>query len=238
MPIPGLSTAAAARIGRTQSAVSLQIAKLENRLQTRLLERSIRNVSLTPSGALLLGDARRILAVADEAATALSAPETAAPFRVGFAEYLAPDRLHALLGRFKCAHPKLTFELKLGPGHALREALERGDLDVVIAGPDGGDQGLVLQQEPMVWVGFPERAVEKEDPLPLIAMQPPCSYRRMASDALAEDGRPWRLATEANSIQGVQSAVAAGLGIPLWHSRRPRDCDRSKTVFRTCPIPR
>ncbi|GMG83136.1 LysR substrate-binding domain-containing protein [Paralimibaculum aggregatum] len=215
----GSFSAAAERIGRTQSAVSLQIAKLEERLQTRLLRRSSRHVSQTPEGELLIGYARRILALADEAATALTAPEAAAPFRVGFADYLAPDHLHALLGRFRQAHPKLVFELRLGTGLMLREALASGALDVAVAGPDGGmgaDDGEVLLTEPMVWVaasqGAPQGAPLAE-PVPLVLMQPPCSFRRVALEALDRAGLGWRVGTEANAIQAVRSAVQAQLGV-------------------------
>lgn len=213
----GSFSAAANGVGRTQSAVSLQIAKLEDRLQTKLLERTSRKVAPTPAGELLIAYARRILATADEAATALSAPETAAPFRIGFAEYLAPEYLHTLLGRFRRAHPKLVFELKLGTGFELRDALDDGQLDVVISGPDGGPVGsshaTLLLEEPMVWAAASKPMAAGERPLPLIVMHPRCSYRKMATEALDRAKVDWRIVTEANSIQGVRSAIKARLGV-------------------------
>lgn len=213
----GSFSAAATRIGRTQSAVSLQISKLETRLQTKLLERTSRSVRQTPAGELLIAYARRILDIADEAALALSAPDSDTPLRIGFAEYLAPEHLHEMLGRFRRAHPTLTFELKLSTGHDLRKALDENRLDVAIAGPDadnpGTRGGVILLREAMVWAQADQGGIDRHAPLPLVTMQSPCSYRKMAIDALNENQQAWRIVTEANSIQGVRSAVKARLGI-------------------------
>ncbi len=212
----GSFSAAAARIGRTQSAVSLQIAKLEERLQTKLLERSSRQVTQTASGELLIAYARRILDLADEAMLALNAPETTHPFRIGFADYLAPEHLHLLLGRFRRAHPKLVFELKLGTGAMLRDLLDAGELDLAVAGPDGGmgrDDGSCLMTEPLLWVATAQERPLLEPPLPLVLMQAPCSYRRHAIEVLDRAGLAWHVGTEANSIHAIHSAVKANLGI-------------------------
>ena len=210
----GSFSAAAKQIGRTQSAVSLQIAKLEDRLQTRLLERTSRTVRQTADGETLTAYARRILALADEAMTALTAPQTEEPLRVGFADYLAPQYLHELLARFRRAHAKAGLELRLGNGANLIRALDAGELDVVVAGPEGRN-GQVLLREPLAWVGSPDHAPQDGAPVSLVLMPPPCSYRKAAFDALAAVDRPWRATTEANAVQGVQSAIAAGLGISV-----------------------
>ncbi len=210
----GTFSAAAKRIGRTQSAVSLQIAKLEDRLQTRLLERTSRTVRQTADGEVLTAYARRILALADEAMTALTAPEADEPLRIGFAEYLAPKHLPELLARFRRAHARAGLSLRLGSGTALNDSLESGDLDIVVAGPER-QGGQVLLREPLVWVGVRDQRSKAGEPISLVVLQPPCSYRQAAFDALATVDRPWRITMEANSIQGVQSAVAADLGISV-----------------------
>jgi len=213
-------SAAARRIGRTQSAVSLQIAKLEDRLQTKLLRRTSRHVEETPAGAALIAYARRILAIADEAALALTLPDESDPFRIGFADYLAVERLHLLLGRFRRAFPRLPLSLTTGTGQELRRQLENGSLDLVIAGPDGaaeGGRGTMLNEEPLVWIAADADAApppaDCDDPLDLVALPAPCSYRGIAMEALGDAGIGWRLAIEAASIQAVLSAVRAGLGI-------------------------
>ena len=213
----GSFSAAARRIGRTQSAVSLQIAKLEDRLQTRLLERTSRHVAPTAAGEMMTAYARRILATADEAAMAVSAPADAPPLRLGFAEYLAAQHLHDLLGRFRRAHPSLVFEVRLASGVELRPALERGELDIAVAGPDAAAtpprQGTVLRTEEMVWVSARDIPWHMEEPVPLVLMRPPCTFRRASLEALSDAAISWRVTTETNSIQAVQAAVRAGLGI-------------------------
>ncbi|MBT8367003.1 MAG: LysR family transcriptional regulator [Deltaproteobacteria bacterium] len=211
----GSFSGAAKHIGRTQSAVSLQIAKLEDRINIRLFERTSRSIVQTPAGEVFTAYARRILDLADEAYAAVISPEISNPLRIGFAEYLVPHHLYKLLSRFKQRYPKAAMELKLGVGGALIQEMKDGQLDVVVAGPEG-EKGLILIEEPLVWVG-PEGELPDvgDEALELILMQPPCSYRKAAFDTLAKAELPWDLALSANSIQGTQSAVAAGLGVSV-----------------------
>ena len=211
----GSFSGAAKHIGRSQSAVSLQIAKLEERMDIRLFERTSRSIAQTPAGEVFTAYARRILELADEAYAAVSFPEISNPLRIGFAEYLVPDHLYKLLSRFKRRYPKAAIELKLGVGGALIRELNDGQLDVVVAGPEG-EKGLILIEEPLVWIGSEGELPDVEgEELELILMQPPCSYRKAAFDSLAKAELPWNLALSANSIQGTQSAVAAGLGVSV-----------------------
>lgn len=210
----GTFSAAAAHIQRTQSAVSLQIAKLEERLGIRLLERSTRSVSLTPTGEVFLSYARQIIATADEAFLAVTSPTEEMRLRVGFAEYLAPQHLHTLLARFRRAHPSCDLSLVLGLGAEMLESLNRGELDVVIAGPESRP-GKTLWEERLVWTGGHDFQLNLESTLDLILMPPPCGYRQIAFDALAAASLSWRLSIEANSVQAVQSSVQAGLGVSV-----------------------
>ena len=216
-------SAATKRVHRTQSAISLQMARLEERLHVKLLERTSRSVSLTPAGETFVSYARRILELADEAVLAVTAPDKRMLLRVGFAEYLAPQHVHSLLARFRRSHPHCDLSLVLGSGTAMIKALEHGELDVVFAGPEG-ENGQLLWEEPLVWTGMKELAANEEAPLELVLMPPPCWYRQKAFDALAKAGRPWKLSIEANSVQAVQSAVRAGLGVSVLPlSAVPRD---------------
>ena len=100
-------------------------------------------------------------------------------------------------------------------GGALIRELKDWRLDVAVAGPEG-EKGLMLKEEPLVWVGPEGELPDAEgEALALILMQPPCSYRKAAFDSLAKAERPWNLTLSANSIQGTQSAVAAGLGVSV-----------------------
>jgi len=210
----GSFSAAARKIGRTQSAISLQIAKLEDRVQTRLLDRTSRTVTQTTDGEILTAYARRILELADEAMTAISAPEISTPFRIGFPEHLVPQLLHDLLARFQRSHPKVHLQLQLGTGPELQQQLQQGNLDLVISGPEGNG-GKVLLIEPLVWVGSLGHVPKSDEALSLILIKPPCSYRKATMDALATGRLPWRITMEANSLQAVQTAVAVGLGVSV-----------------------
>ena len=210
----GSFSAAAKRIYRSQSAVSLQIAKLEERLNTKLLERSTRAISLTPAGESFLSYARRILELADEAVLAVTSPEETMLLRVGFAEYLVPQHLHSLLARFRRAHPNCDLSLVLGSGSEMLEARERGEIDIVFAGPEA-DDGQLLWEEPLVWTGKRNLADDPNAPIELVLMHPPCSYRQIAFDALTKTGMPWKTSIDANSVQAVQSAIRAGLGVSV-----------------------
>lgn len=210
----GSFSAAANRVGRTQSAVSLQIAKLEDKLQTKLFERTSRSIKQTPAGETLIAYARQILDLADEAALAVSAPTEPNPLRVGFAEYLVPQHLHKLLGRFRRAHPNCDLSLVLGSGAGLLESLENGELDLVFAGPEA-DWGDVLWEEQLVWTGTPNLTKAQSEPVELVLMHPPCSYRQIAFDALSRNDTPWKMSIDANSVHAVQSAIRAGLGVSV-----------------------
>lgn len=207
-------SAAAKRVNRTQSAISLQIAKLEERLNTRLLDRTSRSVSVTPAGEVFLSYAYRILELSDEAILAVTSPEESTLLRVGFAEYLAPQHLHTLLARFRRAHPNCDLSLVLGMGGEMLESMERGELDMVFAGPEAPD-GETLWEEPLVWTGSLNNVEDPDIPIELVLMHAPCSYRQIAFDALTRAGRQWKLSIEANSVQAVQSAILAGLGVSV-----------------------
>ena len=229
----GSFCAAAKKIGRSQSAVSLQIAKLEERMEIKLFERSSRSVEQTPAGEVFTAYARRILSLADEAFAAVSSPVIDQPLRIGFAEYLVPHHLYKLLSRFKQRHPNAVVSLKMGMGGLLVQEMKEGQLDVVVAGPES-EKGIMLLEEPLVWVG-PQDDVEDHahQDLELILMQPPCSYRKAAFESLTKAEVQWNLALSANSIQGSQSAVAAGLGISVV----PRSAVSKETRIITKGLP-
>lgn len=207
-------SAAAKRIHRTQSAVSLRIAKLEERLDTKLLERSTRSVSVTSAGEIFVSYARRILELADEAVLAVTSPEEKTLLRVGFAEYLAPQHLHTLLARFRRAHPNCDLSLVLGMGADMLELMDKGRLDLVFGCPEV-DGGQLLWEEPLVWTGALNQSDVEDKPIELVLMHPPCSYRQIAFDALTKIGKSWKMSIDANSVQAVQSAIRAGLGVSV-----------------------
>jgi DNA-binding transcriptional LysR family regulator len=212
-------SAAAKRIHRTQSAICVQIAKLEDQLNAKLLERNSRSVVPTPAGEAFLSYARRILALADEAVLAVAAPAEPALLRVGFVEYLAPHHLHTLLAQFRQTHPNCDLSLTVGWGPPLLESLDKGELDLVFAGPVKG-RGQLLWEEPLLWTGT---LTDPNAPLELVLMPAPCAYRKIVFDALTQIAKPWKLSIEANSVQAVQSSIRAGLGVTILPISAIRD---------------
>lgn len=207
-------SAAAKRVHRTQSAVSVQIAKLEEQLDTKLLERTSRSVQVTQAGETFLSYARRILELADEAALAVSPRDEKDQLRVGFAEYLAPQHLQSVVSGFREQNPNCDLSLVLGLGPPLLDMMNRKELDLVIAGPEG-ENGTVLWDEPLVWTGACDAPNDPAVPMKLVLMPAGCLYRKLAFDALTKISRSWRMSIEANSFEAVQSAVRAGLGVTI-----------------------
>ena len=205
-------TAAGERIGLSQSAVSLKVKRLENQLDRRLFARTSRSLALTEDGELLQGLARRLLAMNEEAVRRLTAPPLEGRLRLGVSEYLVPQHLPGLLAGFRRAHPRVRLEVRIGLSSDLLPQLEAGGLDLVFAKRDPGDRhGRVIAEEPLVWVGSAELTAPHE-PLALLTMPPPCSYRAAAVGALDRIGRDWEIVFTSPSIMGVQAAVTAGLG--------------------------
>ena len=226
----GSFTAAGEAIGLTQSGVSVRIRRLEEQLETRVLERTSRSVTLTPEGEVLLGYARRMLDLNDETVRRLRAPWAEGDLRIGIADYFAPNVLPTLLGRFCRHYPRIRLSVRTGLGLDLIPAFERGELDLVLAGQEEELQGgEILLHEPLIWVTAEAGLSGNKLPLPLVALPQPCSHRRAAIDGLEQQGRQWDIVFTSSSIAGVQAAVRAGLGIgvlprsALTEGLRPAD---------------
>ncbi len=207
-------TAASRRLRLSQSAISLQIAKLEESLGNQLIDRSTRRIELTSAGEKFLSYARRILELANDAIDSLSIPEEASVLRVGFTEYLAPLHLNAILRKFRSLYPQCELILDLSMGPSMIEDLYEDKLDVVIAGPEA-ENGMLLWEVPLIWTGLSEVVQPEKQPIELVLMNPPCSYRKIAFDSLTEASLPWKSSIQVNSVQAIHSAVEAGLGISL-----------------------
>jgi DNA-binding transcriptional LysR family regulator len=207
-------TAASKRLHRTQSTVSVQIKRLEESVGKTLLDRSRRNVSPTEQGEMLLSYARRILKLNDETVLHLSGKEIQGTLRLGIVEYLAPHRLPQIISKLRAVYPRLDLRLRIDLSSRLRNELEEGKLDLVIAAQDSSEKkGKELFQEQLCWAVGPFEIPEAPEPLPLAFLPPPCFYREAAIQALDEIGRPWVCAVTTMNISGVQSAVSAGLAV-------------------------
>ncbi len=208
-------TRAARRLNRTQSAVSAQIRKLEDATLARLFDRGGRRVRLTREGEALLGYARRIIDLNDEAMETLARRDIEGMVRLGVMDDYATAVLAPILADFGVARPGVDVEVHTGLTAHLLDRLGR-DLDLVLGmQPAGEGGGEALRRERAVWAGSPHHDAHARDPIPLALYPPGCLFRRWAMDALDRSSRRWRLAYMSPSLGAVAAAAAAGLAVTV-----------------------
>jgi len=207
---------AAEQVGRSQSAVSLQVRKLEQQLGERLFRKQGRGLAPTEAGDAILAYARRILELNDEAVAAVRGAALAGRVRFGMPGDFAETWLPAVLGRFKRAHPAVAVEAAVDRNAVLLERLDRGQLDLALVfGGGGRGDAEELTRLPMAWIGGRERSWAEGEPVPLAVFEPPCVFRQPATAALDAAGIPWRVAFSSPSLSALWAAVDAGLGITV-----------------------
>ena len=211
---------AADRLGRSTSAVSAQLRKLEEQAGTAIFRKAGRGLALTLAGETLLAYARRLIELNDEAVAGVRGVEIEGWARLGLQEDFGEALLPAVLGRFARAHPKVRIEARIVRNAELVERVKAGRLDLALAWSDGPalPHSERVADIPMRWVGPAGGAGWRPDsgePLPLAALEAPCLFRTAATEALDRAGRPWRVAFESPSLGGLWAATAAGLGLTL-----------------------
>lgn len=218
----GSFTQAAARLGRQQSTISLQIARLESAVDTRLLERSPRTVRLTTEGAIFLDYAQKLLDLNDEAVSRFSEPLVAGVVRLGTPEDFATQHLPDVLARFAQAYPSVALEVTCDLTLNLMARFRNSDFDLVLVKqePSARDEGrkakgVRVWREPLVWVGGSRDFLDHDGPVPLVVSPPPCVYRKRATTALKQAKRGWRIAYTCAALSGTLAAVKAGLGLAV-----------------------
>jgi DNA-binding transcriptional LysR family regulator len=212
---------AADRLGRSTSAVSGQLKKLEDQAGVALLRKSGRGMALTDAGEVMLGYARRMLELNDEAAMAVGDTGLKGSVRLGlqedFGEHLLPD----VLGRFARSHPGVRIEAKVARNAELVSDMIGGRLDLALTwqGAQNTPHMEELGRYQLEWIGpapaGPEAWKDRSRPLPLVAFDAPCVMRTIATEALDRAGIPWRLAFTSHSLGAVWAAVGAGLGVTV-----------------------
>ncbi|MGO4722697.1 MULTISPECIES: LysR substrate-binding domain-containing protein [unclassified Inquilinus] len=217
-------TRAGERVHRTQSTVSQQIRKLEQGIGRPLLDRQGRAVVPTEEGERLLGYARRLLALSDEAEDALRRPDGLTVVRVGLSEDFAAERLTGLLSGLARLKPTLRLDVHCDHGIELRRAFAAGELDVAVLKRDPGmGPAFAAWPEPLAWVASRRHGVPEGDPVPLVAYEQGCLYRARAIHALEAAGRRWRIAFTGSNLPAVQAAIESGFGIGILAGRAMPD---------------
>lgn len=209
----GTLSSAATEVFRSQSAVSMQIKKLEDAMGHRLLDRSSRRLQLTPEGQTLLGYARRMLDLQAEAQQALHNQPLTGRVRLGVPDDYAQKYLTPVLRRFALRHSSVEIELNCEQSTALIPRVVQGDLDVALVSRDHARRGILLFHEPMVWVGSPQFELWRRDPLPIAVYEEASLARRGAMHALAQQGRRYKVVYNSSSLAGQIAAVESGLAV-------------------------
>lgn len=208
-------TRAGTRIGRTQSAVSLQIRRLEEQLDTELFVRDARSVALTPNGESLLPQVRHLLRLNDDIVGGLFNHAIEGEVRFGAPEDFATTHLPGVLGDFSRTYPHVSLSVTCDLTLHLLDQMQRGELDLALIKrePQGPNLGVSVWREPLVWVAADREIAAHDETLPLVVAPAPCVYRKRATVALNAVSRLWRVAYTSPSLAGQLAALRAGLGI-------------------------
>ncbi|RJF91926.1 LysR substrate-binding domain-containing protein [Noviherbaspirillum saxi] len=212
---------AADRAGRSASAVSAQLKKLEEQAGRPLLQKSGRGMVLTNAGEILLSYARRMLSLNDEAALAIAGHEIEGSVRLGLQEDFSEHLLPAVLGEFARSHPGVRIEVRVARNAELLAGIVDGHLDLALAWHTGANtlHMSILGSYPLRWIGPADTAGPAwpgpSALLPLVTFESPCQLRTAATQALDGAAIPWRIVYSSPSLSGVWAAITAGLGVTV-----------------------
>lgn len=210
-------TKAAEAVGRTPSAVSMQIKKLEGLLGVSVFAREGRSVRLTAEGEALLGYARRILMLNDEAVSLFRAPAVEGEVRFGAPSDFGTRFLPNILTRFARSHPAVNVDVHLDGSPPLLQKLKDRQLDLILytARPDSelARGGEIVYTEPLVWAGLEGGVAYSRDPVPLALSVSGCPWRKAARAALDKAAHPYRIAYQSFHSAGQEAALLADLAI-------------------------
>ncbi|MFW5931365.1 MAG: LysR substrate-binding domain-containing protein [Desulfosalsimonas sp.] len=210
-------TRAASRLNRTQSAVSMQVRRLEQNMGRSLLTRKKGGVGLTDSGKVMLEYARRILKLNDEVMAEIGDPEVKGRVKLGIPDDYAAYLLPAALSGLGSLYPGISLEVNCELSVDLLNRLEDGEVDLALTTRQPQSPGgAVIRTEQMVWAEARGCRLHDEDPLPL-ALFPEgvCVFRESALAALETCGRRWRLVCTSRGLAGIRAVVASEMAVTV-----------------------
>lgn len=206
-------TRASGFLNLTQSAVSMQIKRLEEMLGIDLLDRSGRQVALTAAGEQLLGYARKMLALNDEVMGRLTRDPHEGEIVLGVPHDIVYPVIPQVLQHFARNYPKMKVSLISSFTRVLKAQFARGECDIILTTEDGVDpEGETLAELPLIWVGAPGGMAWKQRPLRL-AYEHNCIFRQSVQAALDTAGIPWQMAVESDSTRTIEASVSADLAV-------------------------
>jgi DNA-binding transcriptional LysR family regulator len=214
----GSFTRAADKVVRTQSAVSQQIAKLENQIGKSLFKRG-RDLTLTSDGEILLTYARKIVQLNRDAMDRFKQPELQGEVRFGLPEDFASVFLSEVLTEYAALHPRILLNIECDLTLNLFERFKKKEFDLVLIKmnkPEDFPSGMDVWSETLEWVGSQELLeLDDDQPVPLVLSPQPCVYRARAINSLEKKNKKWRIVFSSHSYAGTIAAVRAGMGLTV-----------------------
>jgi DNA-binding transcriptional LysR family regulator len=212
----GSFTTAATAVYRTPSAVSMQIKKLEDILGRSVFSRDARSVALTTDGEMLLGYARRLLAINREAVAKFIIPDIVGVVRLGSPDDYGERVLPHVLKRFAQSHPSIAVDVVIDQSVNLRRRMDDRMLDITLLTNSYKTSAVgaeALLTEPIVWAGAKGGCAHLREPLPVSIWEEGCAWRAGALEALGRDGRDYRVAYMSSHTAAQRAAIMADLAV-------------------------
>jgi DNA-binding transcriptional LysR family regulator len=212
----GSFTKAAEVVNKTQSAVSMQMKRLEERLDRPIFARDGRASKLTEDGQRLLDYARRIVKLNVETIAAFSDAELSGRVRLGVPDDYADRYLPEIMARFSRAYPGVELTVICEPSVDLLERIDASEIDLaIVTNCETKRAAETFRRERLLWVTSSRHSTHSESPLPLALGRPTCSWRRIAVERLETAGRAHRVIYSSSSAGAVAAAVLAGLAVSV-----------------------
>lgn len=212
----GSFTRAAGQVHKTQSAVSMQMRRLEERLGKQLFVKDGRTNRLTEEGERLLGYARRMIRLNNETVAAFDENSLEGSIRIGTPDDYADRYMPDIIARFAKTNPNVELYIDCEPSADLADKLARGELDIALVTHNPKVRvSEVVRTEPLCWVTSTNHSAHENTPLPLAVGRRNCTWRQLACTALDTMGRDYQILFTSWSATVVASAVLAGMAVSL-----------------------
>ncbi|MBV0933718.1 LysR substrate-binding domain-containing protein [Marinobacterium weihaiense] len=208
---------AAERLHKTQSTISQQVRRLEQELGVALFRSEGRKRVLTPTGETMLGYARQMLSLQEDALAAITEQSTEGELRIGVSLSLTESLLPSILARFKRHNPGIRLNVQTDYSNSVCEDYDNDayDLALILRRDRSQIKGELLGYEPLVWIGASGYQWSRNQPLPLVLLNVPCLFREATLQALDATDISWRTLYSTTSFTSLMAAVRAELGVTV-----------------------
>ena len=210
----GSITRAAKQVNRTQSAVSMQMKKLEQDLGKRLFEKNGRNLLLSKEGHQLVGHAKQLITHYDSTLNAIKSHNSKLRIRLGCPDDYADTILPKVVKKMHALWPDLDLQIRCLPSNLIREQIDSGELDLgIVTRSFDSEEGIVIARDRGVWVCNGDIHLAQQTPLPLVTFQQDCRFHHAAIEGLHKQAKHFKLIAMSGSVAAMHGLVKAGLAI-------------------------